>query len=152
MGRFDCDCRILLIREKKQWGWKPKGRKERRVRIPDFLAQHLKAASKTAKSSLLFPNEETGKPEGHLLRKLKSVVKRANLKAAYGNWTLHIFRHTFATMHLQSGVDVRTVQKWMGHSELSTTQKYCDRLDAHSVEAGLKVNKTFAAFAPAPLP
>ena len=146
------DCRILLIREKKQWDWKPKGRKERRVRIPDFLAQELKAASKLAKSSLLFPNEETGKPEGHLLRKLKYVAKRAHLKATYGNWTLHIFRHTFATMHLQSGVDARTVQKWMGHSELSTTQKYCDWLDAHSAEAGIKVNKTFAAFAPALLP
>jgi integrase len=146
------DCCILLIREKKQWGWKPKGRKERRVRIPDFLAEELKAASKTAKSSLLFPNEETGKPEGHLLRKLKTVAKRANLKATYGNWTLHIFRHTFATMHLQSGVDVRTVQKWLGHSELSTTQKYCDWLDAHSAQAGLAVNKTFAAFAPALLP
>ena len=146
------DCRILLIREKKQWGWKPKGRKERRVRIPDFLAEELKKTRKKANSSLLFPNEETGKPEGHLLRRLKAVVKRANLKAAYGNWTLHIFRHTFATMHLQSGVDVRTVQKWLEHSELSTTQKYCDWLDAHSAEAGLAVNKTFAAFAPASLP
>jgi integrase len=146
------DCRILLIREKKQWGWKPKGRKERRVRIPDFLAEGLKETRKKSKSSLLFPNEETGKPEGHLLRKLKAVVKRASLKATYGDWTLHIFRHTFATMHLQSGVDVRTVQKWLGHSELSTTQKYCDWLDAHSVEAGLKVNRTFAAFAPALLP
>jgi integrase len=146
------DCRILLIREKKQWGWKPKGRKERRVRIPDFLAEGLKETRKKSKSSLLFPNEETGKPEGHLLRKLKAVVKRASLKATYGDWTLHIFRHTFATMHLQSGVDVRTVQKWLGHSELSTTQKYCDWLDAHSAQAGLAVNKTFAAFAPALLP
>jgi integrase len=142
------DCRIMLIREKKQWGWKPKGRKERRVRIPDFLAEELKASRKKAKNSLLFPNEETGKPEGHLLRKLKAIVKRANLKATYASWTLHIFRHTFATMHLQSGVDVRTVQKWLGHSDLATTQKYCDWLDAHSAEAGLAVNKTFAAFAP----
>lgn len=32
---------IPLIREKKQWCFKPKGRKERRVRVPDFLAEEL---------------------------------------------------------------------------------------------------------------
>jgi integrase len=140
---------ILLIREKKQWGFKPKGRKERRVRVPDFLAEELLEAHKTSKSSLIFPHKKNGKPDGHLLRRLKAVVKRAKLTATYGNWTLHMFRHTFATSHLRSGVDVRTVQKWLGHSDLTTTQKYCDYLDAHSDEAGLAVNKTFAAFAPA---
>jgi hypothetical protein len=51
---------------------------------------------------------------------------------------------------LRSGVDVRTVQKWLGHFDLTTTQKYCDYLVAHSDEAGVAVNKTFAVFAPAP--
>jgi integrase len=139
---------VLLIREKKQWDWKPKGRKERRVRIPDFLIAELQEAKKASKNSLVFPNEETKRPDGHLLRRLKAVVKRAKLTATYGSWTLHMFRHTFATMHLHSGVDVRTVQKWLGHSDLATTQKYCDWLDAHSAEAGLAVNKTFAVFAP----
>jgi integrase/recombinase XerD len=143
------DCKVLLIREKKQWDWKPKGRKERQVRIPDFLAAELQFRRGIG---LIFPNEETKRPEGHLLRKLKAVVKRAKLKAAHGSWTLHIFRHTFATMHLQSGVDVRTVQKWMGHKDIATTQKYCDWLDAHSAEAGVKVNRTFAVFAPLALP
>jgi hypothetical protein len=50
---------------------------------------------------------------------------------------------------LRSGVDVRTVQKWLGHFDL-TTQKYRDYLVAHSDEAGVAVNKTFAVFAPAP--
>jgi integrase len=140
------DGQILLIREKKQWDFKPKGRKERRVRIPDFLAEELMETQKASKHSLIFPHE-SGNPDGHLLRRLKAVVKRANLKAMYGSWTLHIFRHTFATMHLQSGVDVRTVQKMLGHSDLATTQRYCDWLDAHSEEAGRAVNKTFLRFA-----
>ncbi|MBQ9086955.1 MAG: site-specific integrase [Clostridia bacterium] len=33
----------------------------------------------------------------------------------------HMFRHTFATMALQSGVDVATVSAMVGHSEVSTT-------------------------------
>jgi integrase/recombinase XerD len=141
------DGQIFLIREKRQWGFKPKGRKERRVRIPDFLASELLVARKTSTSSLIFPHP-SGNPDSHLLRRLKAVVKRANLKATYGNWTLHVFRHTFATMHLQSGIDVRSVQKMLGHADLATTQKYCDWVDAHSEEAGRAVNKTFAVFAP----
>jgi site-specific recombinase XerD len=75
---------------------------------------------------------------------LKAVVKRGNLKATYGNHTLHLFRHTFCTMHLQNGVDIRTLMKWSGHEDLATVQQYLDWLNAHSDEARLAVNRTFA--------
>lgn len=72
------------------------------------------------------------------------MVKRGNLSATYGNWTLHMFRHTFATSHLRSGVDIRTLMKWSGHEDLATVQQYLDWLNAHSDEARLAVNRTFA--------
>jgi integrase/recombinase XerD len=140
--------RAFLIKEKPQWGFKPKGRKERMVPLPESLIEDLREAQKTSKNSLIFPHLKNGRPDGHLLRRLKAVVKRANLQATYGLWTLHVFRHTFGTMHLQSGVRLRTVQKWMGHKDIQTTQQYLDWIDAHSMEARLMVNKTFAVFAP----
>jgi len=33
-------------------------------------------------------------------------------------------RHTYATMALRGGVDLRTLQKRMGHSDLKTTMEY----------------------------
>jgi integrase len=38
---------------------------------------------------------------------------------------LHKFRHTFATRNLQEGVcDIRTLQLWLGHSDLASTMVY----------------------------
>ena len=51
---------------------------------------------------------------------------------------LHKFRHTFATEHLRHGVDIRTVQQWMGHRDIQSTMVYLRGLE--SKDAHAKIN------------
>ena len=71
----------------------------------------------------------------------KAVAKRAKLNPDDEFW-LHKFRATFATMHLQAGVDLRTVQVWLGHKDLESTMRYLKSAREKGIRA--KVNAMFA--------
>ena len=53
---------------------------------------------------------------------VKQTLLRAGLDAS--RYSSHKLRHTAATLMLQNGVDVRTVQEVLGHEHLNTTQIY----------------------------
>lgn len=54
---------------------------------------------------------------------LKEIAKKANLSKIP---TFHMARHTFATILLEDGVPITTVQKLLGHTKISTTMIYSE--------------------------
>jgi site-specific recombinase XerD len=63
---------------------------------------------------------------------VKSMAKKALIQKRIHP---HVIRHTFATILLDNGNDLRTVQALMGHSHIRTTERYLHSTDDRKVEA-----------------
>jgi integrase len=131
----------ITVRYKPEYGFSPKNYREREIPIPAKLVKKLKAAKAKADKTcgLVFPTAGC-RPKLDFLDTLKAVAERAKLNPE--NFWLHKFRSTFATWSLWAGVDLRTVQQWLGHSDMESTMRYLK--PSRSQQVQLKVNKIFA--------
>lgn len=113
---------MISVRHNPTYDWSPKKYKERTIPVPCVLAEKLKLMLVgRGKGGLLFPTS-SGKPKFNFLDMAKAIARRAGIpeEEVY----LHKFRATFATRALWSGIDLRTVQSWMGHTDLASTMRY----------------------------
>jgi integrase/recombinase XerD len=62
---------------------------------------------------------------------IRRTVHRLARSAGVGRVTPHMFRHTFATLLLDRGVDLRVIQRLLGHSSIVTTTIYA-QVSEHS--------------------
>jgi integrase/recombinase XerC len=106
-----------------------KGRKERLVPLTGPAAERLGryleqrgAFAPAAREQAIF----LGKRGGRLSRKQADrIVKEMAVRSgAPCSISPHTLRHSFASHMLQAGADLRSVQELLGHSRISTTQRY----------------------------
>ena len=121
-----------------------KGKKERIVPFNNYargiLLEYLAEARKKFKtlSDSIFLNNR-GRP---ITPRAIEMILQDTFREIMGSGKKvypHLFRHSFATHLLQRGADLRVIQELLGHSSLSTTEKYTSL----NYEDLLKVYKQF---------
>lgn len=103
-----------------------KGNKERLVplgrKAVAALKDYLQARSNPSCDAPLFTNSRGGRLNRRSIARIvdRYMLHQTTMKKA----SPHTLRHTFATHLLEGGADLRAIQELLGHSSLSTTQKY----------------------------
>jgi integrase/recombinase XerC len=101
-----------------------KGDKERVVPVGETALEALDAylAMRGRQRGPLFLNARGGRLTPRSVHRIvKRLARRAGISQRV---TPHTLRHSFATHMLGEGADLRLIQELLGHSRLSTTQRY----------------------------
>jgi len=103
------------------------------VYLPNALAKKYPNAPKSWDWQYAFPSRKLSKdPRGGAIRRhhvnesnLQKAIRSAKNKSGISKPTTpHTLRHSFATHLLESGTNIRVVQKLLGHKDVKTTEIY----------------------------
>lgn len=144
------DAKEFFIREWWKDNWTTKTYEDRSNEMPDQLIEILKRAHELlsdrvryrkegwlfgSKSPLILPNM-FGRPDGHLLKKVQQIAKRAGIACGEcrdcverkgrncQNFQLHKFRYTYARVLDEGKTPIEDIRKALGHKDISTTIGY----------------------------
>ena len=88
--------------------------------LPPGVVEVLRQYRETVDSRWMFPSpvkEDMPMTPGAVRRRLQIILERAGCKRI----RFHDLRHTFATLSLESGMDVKTLSAMLGHVSAATT-------------------------------
>jgi site-specific recombinase XerD len=136
---------LQLDRPRSQVLLRGKGRKERIVPIPNDLVKALKAlmsergvAIHEARPLFVGTHDTRLTRFGatHIVRRAVATATLTSPDLGRKSISPHVLRHSLAMILLQSGVDLLTIQAWLGHSQVATTHRYA-AADVEMMRRGL---------------
>lgn len=109
-----------------------KGNRQRRVFLPEDLkslvCDYRAARDRCASADTFLVNSRGEAASPQMIRRLVRIHgERSDVRDRV---TPHMFRHSVATYLLEEGVDIRYVQRLLGHRSISTTEIYTQVADA----------------------
>ena len=137
---IDGDRKILHVRN-------GKGNKDRAIPMPETIYQKLRKYWLTHKNrNILFPGRSSSDRENTQTsvntRLLQSVFKKALTESGIlKKATPHTLRHSYATHLLEAGVNIRVIQKYLGHRSLRATIVYIHLTNTTEIRCVELLNK-----------
>jgi integrase len=101
----------------------------RKIPMNKKLTEALEGAKKLSKGEYVF-SENRG-PYGDVKTGWWTALKNAGIEG----FTFHGLRHTFGSRLGMAGVDLRTIQKLMGHKDMKMTMRYSHPTPEHKKKA-----------------
>jgi integrase len=129
------EAKELFVREKRRLNWTTKTYEDRGVEIPDQLLEVLKEGCEKRTHKLILPNRD-GNPDGHLLKKVQQIAKRAGITCGEcrdcmerkgrncQNFGLHKFRYTYGRVLDEGKTPIEDIRVALGHKDITTTIGY----------------------------
>jgi integrase/recombinase XerD len=128
LQKVQLDLENLLVKVK------GKGEKHRMVPMSFELRKVLFRWLSRHEFALVFPSLQGRKQlQRNMLRDLKLLGKRLNLTGV--RVSFHTFRHTFAVNYLRAGGNLFYLSKILGHSSVTTTERYLQSLGVEDLRA-----------------
>lgn len=123
----------------------------RTILLPPDMLELLREMKKTAKYDWIFPSPvKEGEPRNPtaITKRFRLMLERAHCKHV----RFHDLRHTFATMALENGMDVKTLSAMIGHVSSETTLNiYSHVTDTMRAQAAVKIDREIGG-TDAPMP
>lgn len=107
-----------------------------------LLEEYKQAETPAANSDFLFHSEESKalpRDPSYLTKHMKKLMKKADLP----NMSPHDLRHTCASLLLQNGADIKSVQDILGHADARTTLTFYARSDLEQMRSSLEATFNF---------
>jgi len=141
---------MFRIQNHPETGFRTKTGKSRAVPLEKSLYEKLIMWKEQNPGTKLIFGTKGDKPDTHFLEVCKETARRAGLNCGEcegcqgkanecGRWFVHKFRHTFGTWSVRAGVDLRTVQGWMGHYSIQQTEKYVEKGKGAYAQRGINM-------------
>lgn len=130
--------RQLFVRIKKDW--QPKTRRGRIIPMAGEAYDILRSLQRRGKYVFSTSTGRRWAPPRQPWCDLLDRIERKDGVSLHGQVSLHTFRHTFATFCLMSGVDIKTVSEFLGHTSVKMTEKYLHLLPEHKAKEMQKVS------------
>ncbi len=129
--------RVRRNRARRQYGTPKSKGSSRSVPLADRLGGELdrlhQRSAYQGDEELVFGHPHRGTPLGETT--IRDRYRKALERAGVRRVRFHDLRHTFGTAMAAQGVPMRTLQEWMGHAGIATTEIYADyRPSEHEAE------------------